>query len=265
MKIARIPYLNAEPFYNGWGDDPPFEVVELVPRELGKAARNGDIDAGLMATADWFTVSGEFALVEPGMGVAARHHVRSVALFSHVAPRNLAGKRIGVTRESSTSRRLLDLLARAKWQVEVTWVPEDEIEGSAPEAVDGMLLIGNRALEIQALPGLGGWQRAIDLAAEWWEWQRLPFVFAVWAVRTAVPRRDRERFGGFLSGSLALGADRLPAIADARAGALGDAATLRAYLEALVYRLGPDELSGLQRFRDLLADHDILEYPTAPV
>jgi chorismate dehydratase len=266
VKIARIPYLNAEPFYAGWGDDPPFDVVELVPRALGAAARDGVIDAGLMAVADWFTVSGDFALIEPALGVAARQEVRSVILFTDEPVRLLAGRRIGVTGESSTSRRLLELLARAKWSIEdVTWVPEEEIAGAPRGDVDAMLLIGNRALEVMALPDRGGWTRAVDLASEWWAWQGLPFVFAVWAVRTAVPRRERERFAGFLSGSLALGSERLGEIADARAGRLGEADALRDYLENLVYRLGPAELDGLQRFRDLLAEHDILEYPTAPV
>lgn len=266
LKIARIPYLNAEPFYAGWGEDPPFEVIELVPRALGAAARDGVIDAGLMAVADWFTVSGDFALIEPALGVAAHQQVRSVVLFSDEPVRLLSGKRIGVTGESSTSRRLLELLAVAKWGIEdVTWVPEEEIAGAPRGDVDALLLIGNRALEVVALPDRGGWERAIDLAAEWWAWQELPFVFAAWVVRKAVPRRDRERFAGFLSGSLALGGERLDEIAEAQAGKLGDAETLREYLENLVYRLGPSELEGLQRFRDLLAEHDILEYPTTSV
>jgi chorismate dehydratase len=111
----------------------------------------------------------------------------------------------------------------------------------------------------------GGWTRTIDLATEWWGWQGLPFVFAAWAVRSALPRRERERFGGFLSGSLALGSERLPEIAAAHAGALGDAESLEAYLASFRYRLGEDELAGLTRFRDLLAEHDIQEYPDARV
>jgi chorismate dehydratase len=261
VKVARIPYLNAEPFYLGWGEDPPFEVVEMVPRELGRKARSGLIDAGLMAVADWFEVDGEFVPVSPFMGVAAREQVQSVILFAHDPPRRLARKRIGVTDESSTSRRLLELLARARWKIDgVTWVPESEIVGDPRETVDAMLLIGDRALELAMDADHGGWEKAIDLAAEWWSWQALPFVFAVWTVRAALPRRDRERFSGFLSGSLALGSERLAEIAADYAGLRADADALRTYLENLVYRLGPEEQEGLQRFRDLLADFDIQEY-----
>lgn len=265
MKVAKIPYLNAVPFYAGWGDDPPFESVSMVPRELGVAARNGTIDAGLMAVADWFRVDGLFDLIEPALGVAASEHVKSVMLFSHDPPRRLDGRRVVVTRESSTSRRLAQLLAVAYWEAQIEWIPEDELEGDPVEEADGLLLIGDRALALMAEDDIGGWTRPIDLATEWWTWQALPFVFAIWTVRSALPRRERERFGGYLSGSLALGSERLGEIAEENAGPLGDAESLKAYLEHITYRLGPEELEGMRRFRDLLADHDIQEYEDARI
>ena len=265
MKVARIPYLNAAPFTWVWGENPPFEVVEMVPRALGEAARSGVIDAGLMAAADYFSVDGTFDLVSPGLCVAARDQVRSVVLMCHEQPRRLGGKRIGVTAESSTSKRLLELLARARWQIDPVWVRESQIAGDPIEEVDAMLLIGDRALAAVAAGDLRGWGRAVDLAAEWWAWQALPFVFAVWAVRQGVPRRERERFAGFLSGSLAVGAQHLADIAAEHAGELGPAEVLRSYLEGFTYRIGSVEREGLQRFRDLLADHDIQEYEQAGV
>ncbi len=260
MNVARIPYLNARPFYAGWGDDPPFDVVDMVPRVLGAAARDGAIDAGLMAVADWFAVDGIFDPVDPPMGIAAREHVRSVILLADRQPRRLDGARIGVTGESSTSKRLLELLARAYWEIEPEWVPEAEIEGDPADSVDGLLLIGDRALEAVADRDRKGWSRYVDLAAEWWAWQALPFVFALWVVRSAVPRRERERFSGFLTGSLAIGVEQIDEIAAAHANGLGDADALRVYLENFAYRLGDEERAGLQRFRDLLAEHDIQEY-----
>ncbi len=235
----------------------------MAPRDLGVAAGNGTIDAGLMAVADWFREDATFELIEPELGVAASEHVRSVVLFSHAGPTRLDGSRVAVTRESSTSRRLAQLLAVAYWEAAVEWIPEDALEGDPAEETDGLLLIGDRALELMADESQGGWARATDLATEWWTWQALPFVFAVWAVRSALPRRERARFGGFLSGSLALGSERFDAIATEHAGALGDAETLEAYLRHFTYRLGPEELEGMRRFRDLLAEHDIQEYQDA--
>ncbi len=233
----------------------------MVPRELGEAARAGVIDAGLMAVADWFSVDAAFDVVSPPMGIAAERHVRSVMLFSQRSPRRLSGKRIGLTGQSATSRRLLDLLARARWELEdVEWVEEEAIEGDPARSLDAMLLIGDPALRAMASPDRAGWKRVTDLATEWTSWQGLPFVFAVWAVRSSLPRRERERFAGFLVGSLAVGIEHLDEIAEAHAGALGEEGDLRAYLEHFEYRLGARALEGLGRFRDLLADWDIQEY-----
>ena len=235
----------------------------MAPRDLGVAAGNGAIDAGLMAVADGFREDGSFELIEPELGVAAREHVRSVVLFSQEGPGRLDGRRVAVTRESSTSRRLAQLLAVAYWKTGIEWISEDEMKGDPANDADGLLLIGDRALEMMADETHGGWSRSTDLATEWWTWQALPFVFAVWAVRSALPRRERARFGGYLSGSLALGSERIDAIAAEHAGALGYAETLEAYLRHFSYRLGPEELEGMRRFRDLLAEHDIQEYQDA--
>lgn len=265
LRVARIPYLNAKPFYAEWGERPPFEVQDMVPSRLGEAARNGRVDAGLMAVTDYFSLDSFFEPITPRLGVAARASVRSVLLLSHEPPRGLDGATIVLTEESSTSVRLLDLLASGAWGVEPRWIRESEAEGAPRQRVDGQLLIGDRALEVMADPHRGGWTRTTDLAAEWWRWQSLPFVFALWTVRSSVPRRDRERFAGFVTGALAVGVNRLERIAREGPARLGSPDALEQYLSNLVYRLGADEMEGLQRFRDLLADYDIQEYPHDPV
>ena len=84
------------------------------------------------------------------LGVAASEHVRSVILFSNENPWRLDGRRVAVTRESSTSRRLAQLLAVAYWKADIEWIPEDELQGDPAEEVDGFLLIGDLALELMA-------------------------------------------------------------------------------------------------------------------
>jgi chorismate dehydratase len=257
MKVARIPYLNAEPFYAGWGDAPPFEVVDMVPSALGHAARAGEIDAGLMATADYIGLENEFELIDPRLGVAASRHVRSVILLSNEPPSGLNGRRIALTDESSTSVRLLKLVARARWKIDATWVPEHEISGDPRGQVDGLLLIGDRALEAMAAPDRSGWVRTTDLATEWWMWQELPFVFAVWVARRTLPERERNRFAGFIAGSLAVGRQRIADLVATRPGSLGQPEVLRQYLEHFDYRLDDAELEAIDRFRLLLAEHEI--------
>lgn len=261
MKVARIPYLNAEPFYAGWGAAPPFEVVDMVPSALGRAARAGEIDGGLMATADYLELENDFELVDPKMGVAARRHVRSVVLLSNDPPSGLDGRRIGVTGESSTSVQLLKLLARARWKIDPVWVPEHEFGGDPRGQVAGLLLIGDRALEAMAAPDRLGWARTTDLATEWWAWHELPFVFAVWVARKTLPKRERDRFAGFLAGSLAVGRLQIPELVVTHPGSLGSPEVLRRYLEHFDYRLDDAELAAIDRFRLLLAEYEIEPSP----
>lgn len=90
--VARIPYLNAAPFYYHWGrletGLAPWRSRDLVPRHLGIAAERGEVDAGLMAVADLLRLRATFeplaipARPEPRVfGIANRERVDSVLLF----------------------------------------------------------------------------------------------------------------------------------------------------------------------------------------
>ena len=233
----------------------------MVPSALGRAARAGEIDGGLMAVADHFELENDFELVDPHMGVAASRHVRSVVLLSNDSPSGLDGRRIAVTEESSTSVQLVKLLACARWKIDATWVPEHEIGGDPRGQVAGLLLIGDRALEAMAAPNRLGWARTTDLATEWWMWQELPFVFAVWVARRTLPERERNRFAGFLAGSLAVGRQRIAELVATRPESLGEPEVLRRYLEHFDYRLDDAELEAIGRFKHLLAEHRIKPGP----
>ena len=63
----------------------------------------------------------------------------------------------------------------------------------------------------------------MDLAAAWREWTGLPFVFAVWSARRSLTSRARARLTEMIAGALDRGMARIPEIAAAAAGPLGDA------------------------------------------
>jgi len=104
-RVARIPYLNAAPFYLRWPEierlsEGRWTSTVLPPRQLGRAAEAGQVDAGLMAAADLFRLEESFEplaappgpkdevpppagdpLLRAGFGVASRERVDSVLLF----------------------------------------------------------------------------------------------------------------------------------------------------------------------------------------
>jgi len=250
---ARIPYANAAPFYALWADA-PFAVRNLVPRELGREAAAGTVDLGLMASADYLRLADRFELIRPELGVAAHGPVQSVLLFSRRPANSLAGALISVTPETSTSIKLLRILLDVRRGLEgVRYV-----RGLEPAQADALLMIGDRAMRMRKHQQ-DGFTHTLDLGSDWLEWTGLPFVYAVWAVRSALDAQAREELGTFLESSLAAGLADLPAVARQQTEPGWTQDEVEAYLRRFHYRLGPEDLAGLTRFETLVREHGLLE------
>jgi chorismate dehydratase len=246
---ARIPYANAAPFYALWSDA-PFAVRNLVPRDLGREAESGGVDLGLMATGDFLRLRDGFEMLQPPMGVATRGAVQSVLLFSRRPAGALDGALISVTPETSTSIRLLRLLL----DVRRGFAGVRYVRGLEPAQADALLMIGDRAMRMrQKRPE--GFTHTLDLGADWLEWTNLPFVYAVWTVRQALDPGVKADLGQFLEGSLAAGLADLPAVARQQTEPGWTAEETEAYLRRFHYRLGPEDLRGMERFEQLLREH----------
>lgn len=251
---ARIPYANAAPFYTLWGDA-PFAVRNLVPRDLGREAEAGSVDLGLMAAADYLRLADRFELLAPPLGVAARGQVQSVLLFSRRPADALGGALVSVTPETSTSIRLLRLLLDVRRGI----AGVRYVRGLEPAQADGLLLIGDQAMRTRAKRP-EGFTHTLDLGQDWLEWTGLPFVYAVWAVRRALEADVRAELGRFLEASLAAGLADLAEVARRTTEPGWSHAEMEAYLRRFHYRLGPEDMAGLERFENLLREHGLIEH-----
>lgn len=281
--VARIPYLNAHPYYECWNElaNLGWGSITMPPRQLGISMERGDVDAGLMAVADLIRLGEEFEpllLSGPSgissLGIANHDRVDSVLLFVRAedSDRTLGGRRpsialspenktlledavVGITGESSTSFRLLRLLLEVRHKVRPTYRRKDLSHVLEPDLA-AVLVIGDLALRWRYQPPTG-WVQAMDLAREWWDWTGRPFVFARWAVRRTLPERTKLSLARFLDRSLTVGLGSLGEIADrTEIGVERD--HLESYLRNLIYRLGPEELEAESRFRELLSDNGIV-------
>lgn len=250
---ARIPYANAAPFYALWADA-PFAVRNLVPRDLGREAESGGVDLGLMASGDYLRMRDRFEPLAPAMGVATRGPVLSVLLFSRRPAAALENAMISVTPETSTSIRLLRLLLDVRRGLEgVRYV-----RGLEPAQADALLLIGDRAMRMRSKRP-EGFTHTLDLGADWLEWTGLSFVYAIWAVRRALEETVKADLGQFLEASLAAGLADLPAVARQQTEPGWSPEETEAYLRRFHYRLGPEDLAGMDRFAALLAEHPSID------
>ena len=249
---ARIPYANAAPFYALWADA-PFAVRNLVPRDLGREAEAGTVDMGLMAAGDFLRLRSRFELLAP-MGVSCRGAVKSVLLFSRRPANALAGARISVTPETSTSIRLLRLLLNVRRAL-----PDVQfVRGLEPSQADGLLLIGDQAMRTRNRPP-EGFVHTLDLGEDWLAWTGLPFVYAVWAVRQQLEPALKQELAAFIEASLAAGLATLPEIARQQTEPGWKSDEVEAYLRHFAYRFGPEEMNGLARYEALLTEHGYLD------
>lgn len=245
--IARIPYLNTEPFYRTFRAT-GYELLDLPPRQLGEAAEQGRVVGGPMSLCDYWRLEEEFEPLGP-YGISCAGPVRSVLLFSDRPVAELHGGTVAVTPDTSTSVRLLEVLFRHRYDVSPSaWRRGFE------DPTDAVLLIGDAALRASVKPPK---PHVLDLSAAWYEWQKLPFVFALWVVRRSLPLEEKKVLAMRFEDALYEGLRDIPAIARERAADLGlPAAALEDYLRHFRYRLTPDDWQGLETFRRLVGDAD---------
>ena len=255
-RIARVPSLNSAPFFRGLSfgaaqQSARHELIDCAPRELGRRAAAGELLAGLLPLVDYFRLEDTFERLGP-FGIAVRGRAQSVVLFSRKPIRQLQGSVIAVTEETSTSAVLLRLILEQRYELR----PSRYVRGN-DEAAEALLLIGDAALRFQQTNTQYPFE--IDLAFEWWLWQHLPCVFAVWAIRHDAEPAEKKSIETALSRSLAMNMPQLARIAEERSASLGLPATaLQAYLARFLYRLSRLEEEGIARFRELVTAHQLL-------
>jgi chorismate dehydratase len=249
LVVGQISYLNSQPFYPLLLGE--HRLIPTPPSELGRMASKGEIDAGILATADYLVNSDRYEPVA-GLGVANHEEVRSILLASRRPIRDLEGALVGVTHETSTSARLLRLVLEDRYGVR----PRAYLRGARSEA-DAFLLIGNDALTESFRP-TPGFPHRYDLASEWWAWTGLPFVFALWTIRRSLPSNVKQRFTDLLLRSFEVGMAQVDEIAAEAAGDLGSASDLASYLRNFHYQLGPQEMKGLEEFRRRVLERNLL-------
>src|SRR3954471_4584697 len=112
MRLALIPFVNAAPYFHFL--DPAWlarqQQVLDSPRDLGELARAGKVDAGLFSLVDVWDLERR-GLFEPlgDLGIAGNGPIGSILLFGTEDPSRLEGQDIGVTGQSATTVRLLEV------------------------------------------------------------------------------------------------------------------------------------------------------------
>ena len=243
IRAGRIPYLNSEPFYFRL-DSSEIELHQLVPTALTLALEQGGIDAGPIPVVDYFRL--EDRVVPLGQFcIATLEKSRSVLLFSRQPVQEMGGSTVGITDETSTSRRLLEVLLGHRFRV----APAHYVTLEEPN--DAFLLIGDEALKRRQ--GVSSYPYCYDLAEEWHRWTSLPFVFALWVARQDLNREEMTYMENVLYDSLDEGLQHIEHISQMRQDLGMSVQEVEEYFREYRYRAGAEERKALEHFRSYLA------------
>jgi chorismate dehydratase len=237
FRVGSVPYLNAVPLTRGLED----EVIFVAPSKLAEMLRHDELDAALVSVTE--VLFNDRYDVLDGVSIASLGEVKSV-FVAHRYP--LAEIReIFCDTASLTSVNLLKvLLAERGLSADLIPLPDYDIAPSC----DAVLLIGDRAIDFLRA---GHDHHIFDLGAAWFDLTKLPFVYAVWALRRGIENKSLRRL---LREAKEFGVDTLDLIIRTRSEY--DLDFRKDYLGWHIhYHLGEDEKRGLAKFAELLRKH----------
>ena len=239
FRVGSVPYLNAAPLTRDLG----VELIFATPSKLAEMLRRDELDAALVSITE-VLLNDRYDILD-GVAIASLGEVYSVFL-AHKKPLEEV-KEVFCDTASLTSVNLLKVLL-AERGLKPEFKPLESYAAAVEK--DFVLLIGDKAIEFQRASQT---HEIFDLGAAWLELTRLPFVYAVWALRRGIENREL-RFE--LKAAKNFGLDTLDYIIENREEF--DKDFRRDYFEWHIhYHLAEDEKRGIAKFCELLRKHDL--------
>jgi chorismate dehydratase len=182
-RVAVVNYLNSVPLFWGLQHGPYGGLVELqflLPSECADALRGGSVQGAILPSIEYQRIAG--LKIVPGLAVASRGPVRSVLLVTRCPISEI--QTLALDTSSRTSACLAQILLQRRYSVRPRVIPHAPDVREMLRECDAGVIIGDPALGRESIAaGLPGVQ-VYDLADEWREMTGLPFVFAIWTMKS---------------------------------------------------------------------------------
>lgn len=241
MRIGAVSYLNTKPLIYGLRERlPEAELVLDLPSRLADRLASRDLDIALIPSVEFLRGS-DLAIVSDAC-IACRGPVRSVRVLFNVPVGEVAT--LALDEGSRTSAALAQVMLAERFGLRPQLVPLHMHEDYRDTSADAMVVIGDRAMQIDSSCYREDW----DLGEQWTQQQSLPFVFAVWATHH---RELPAELGFALTACRDAGLRQLDEIVAHEAPRYGlEPSDCYSYFaEQLYFRLEAPELAGLDLFR----------------
>jgi len=242
FRVGSVKALNAVPLTRGL----EHQIVYDVPAKLAQMLQRDELDAALVSVVE--ALFHDRYDILNGIAVASLGEVKSVFL-AHRKPLE-AVQEVFCDTASLTSVTLLKVLL-AERGLKPEFKPLENY--AAAKEKDFVLLIGDPALDFLFANETQPSHEIFDLGAAWTELTKLPFVYAVWALRRGVHTPELRQQ---LREARDFGLDTLDHIISSRTEYTED--FRKDYLGWHIhYHLATDEKRGIAKFVELLRKHGL--------
>jgi chorismate dehydratase len=184
LRVGSVPYLVGRPLDLGLEREPGITLTQLVPAELVRALRAGELDVALVSSIELFRRPGYRYL--DGLAVSGEGSVASVQVFLRKPFAEV--RRIALDPSSEAAATLVRVLL-TKEDVGREFVEIAPGADPSRAEADAWLEIGDPALRRYLSPGA---PPVFNPSQEWTARTGLPFAFAVWIVRSDVELRPDQ-------------------------------------------------------------------------
>jgi chorismate dehydratase len=250
--IGCVSFLNSKPLIEPLIGREDISIHFAVPSKLVDLMNAGEIEAGLLSIVDYQAAQRELLLIPAGM-IGCDGPTLTVRIFSRVPPAEI--RTLHGDTDSHTSVMLAQIILRLLYGVRPAMVPLTVGAHEHPSAPQSMLLIGDKV--VNAAPSGDTYPHQLDLGEEWKKLTGLPFVFAMWMVRTDAADVELAKM---LSQARKRGAEMTEALLDRHAVERDWPRDLarRYFTEYLRYEVTPEARQGLANFFELAAVEGLL-------
>lgn len=240
VKISAVSYTNTLPFVYGLENSDIINHIHLskdIPSICAYKLLNNEVDIGLVPVAVLPKLKHSEILSDYCIGASAP--VRSVILASYKPLVEV--NTILLDYHSRSSVMLTRILAKHYWKIDVKWTDTNEGFQNRISKNEAAVIIGDKAMNIE-----NDFPYVYDLAQEWINFTKLPFVFAAWIANKPIGETFKNEFNE----ALKFGIDNIDkAINESDLSYLSDHINVNEYLTKNIdFKLDNNKRKGLELF-----------------
>lgn len=248
-RVSIVSYLNSKPFLYGLKNSVISQEIDLsldIPSKVAAKLLFNKADVGLIPVAglidlDEYQIIGDYCIGSVGK-------VRTVVLASEVPLDEI--ETVLMDYQSRSSVLLTKVLAKFYWKKSFKWDNTcNDFQHVSIRGNTAGIVIGDRVFEIE-----NNFRYIYDLSEEWYNFTKLPFVFAVWAANKKVTSAFEMAFNR----ALTFGIENMKEIISLEQNNYPGVDISDYFAQNISFELDSEKQKGMKKFLELAARLEVV-------